>query len=801
MPLDSLPIYSCSLEKLLEPSPVRVTSESPLLEVLALMNPAVGSCCEIKASDKLTFSPQEQTNYVLVTEADRLVGIFTERNIVELVASGQSLAEITVGEVMTQQPITLKQVEFQDVFTVLSILRQHRIHHLPILDNQEQIIGAITSQTLRTALQAVEMLKWRSVAQVMKTQVIHAPATSSLLQLAQLMSQHRISCVVITQDEEMGEWGDGEMGRRGDAETRRRGDKEKRESNSQFSIPNSQFPIPNSQFPIPIGIITEQDIVRFELLGLELGNTQAQMVMSKPLGCLHPEDNLWVAYQQMQQDYLRHLVVIGSAGELLGLVTQTSLLQILDPIELYRTVEVLQQQIYQLEAEQKECQQAEEEINKLKGELERLIIERAIELKVTNKELEQKVRDGQLTEQKLRMSEAEIRGFFEAMTDVVMICDRSGKNIKIAPTHPGKLYQPGTDVVKQTLDKLWDEENHYNYLTQINRALDTQQIINFEYRLVNGEKPVWLSAKISPISEDAVVWVARDITEKKWVEEQLEVAREELEIRVKERTNQIEETNEILLAEIRDRKRAEIERKKAETELRIRAHQQEAIAELGQRALAEMELDSLIKEAVNLAARILDVEYCKVAEFLSNLDSFRLVAGFGWQKGAIGQSIVRADKDSQSAYTLHSSEQVVVSDLQTENRFGGSSLLHQHDVVSGMSVVIQGKESPFGVLSVHTTKQRKFSQDDVNFLQAISNVLSTAVERQQAEEQLNLFFHLSLDLFCIAGFDGYLKRINPHFEDLLGYTEAEVLARPLIGFVHPEDVEATVVMVEQLSDG
>ncbi|NEP11047.1 MAG: PAS domain S-box protein, partial [Symploca sp. SIO2C1] len=42
---------------------------------------------------------------------------------------------------------------------------------------------------------------------------------------------------------------------------------------------------------------------------------------------------------------------------------------------------------------------------------------------------------------------------------------------------------------------------------------------------------------------------------------------------------------------------------------------------------------------------------------------------------------------------------------------------------------------------------------------------------------------------------------NPHFEDLLGYTEAEVLARPLIGFVHPEDVEATVVMVEQLSDG
>ncbi|NET58268.1 MAG: PAS domain S-box protein [Symploca sp. SIO2E6] len=281
----------------------------------------------------------------------------------------------------------------------------------------------------------------------------------------------------------------------------------------------------------------------------------------------------------------------------------------------------------------------------------------------------------------------------------------------------------------------------------------------------------------------------------------MEVAREQLEIRVQERTTQIKETNEILMTEIRDRKRAEVERQKAETELRIRAHQQEAIAKLGQRALAESELESLMDEAVSLAARILEVEYCKVVEFLPNLDAFRLVAGFGWQKGALGQSIVRANQGSQAGYTLHSSKQVVVSNLQEETRFSGSSLLHQHHVVSGMSIVIQGKQVPFGVLSVHTSQQRKFSQEDVNFLQAISNVLSTAVERQQAEEELNLFFLLSLDLFCIAGFDGYLKRINPYFKDLLGYTEAEFLARPFIEFVHPEDIEATIAIVEQLSDG
>ncbi|NER47686.1 MAG: PAS domain S-box protein [Symploca sp. SIO1A3] len=800
MPLDNSPVYSPRLEEVIDCSPLRVTSESPLLEVLAQMNQAVGSCRDIKASEKFTVSPQKGTNYVLVTQADKLVGIFTGQNLVDLVAAKQNLAQMTIGDVMVQQPITLKPEEFRDVFSVFSILRQHRICHIPVLDEQEQIIGAITNQTLCAAMQPVNMLKWRSVAEVMNTQVIYASINSSLLQLAQLMAEHQSSCVVITQDGET--WG------RGDTVTRGQGDGEEF-PNSQFPIPNSQFPIPKQpttnnqqQTTIPIGIVTEQDIVQFQcLLGLEEGEIQAQMVMSTALGCLHPEDNLWVAYQQMQQDDLQHLVVTGTDGELQGIITQANLLQILDPMRLYDTVEVLRQQICQLEAEKKECLQGEEEVSKLKAKLERQIIKQAIQLKVNNQELEQKLLEGQLTEQKLRMSEREIRGFFEAMTDVVIICDRSGQNIKIAPTHPEYLYQSDTDIVQQTLERLWDEEESPKYLSQIQRALDTQQVVNFEYKLLNGKAPVWFSAKISPISEDRVVWVSRDITERKSAEEELELAREQLELRVQERTTQIKETNKILITEIRDRKRAEVERKQAETEVRIRAHQQEAIAQLGQRALVETDLESLMDEAVNLAARILRVEYSKVVEFLSNLDAFRLVAGFGWQKGAIVKSRVRATKDSQAGYTLHSSEQVVVSDLQAETRFNGSSLLQQHGVVSGMSIVIQGKQVPFGVLSVHTTQQRKFSQEDVNFLQAISNVLSNAVERQQAEEELNLFFLLSLDLFCIAGFDGYLKRINHHFEDLLGYTEAEFLVRPFLEFVHPEDVEATMAMVEKLSEG
>jgi diguanylate cyclase (GGDEF)-like protein/PAS domain S-box-containing protein len=76
-----------------------------------------------------------------------------------------------------------------------------------------------------------------------------------------------------------------------------------------------------------------------------------------------------------------------------------------------------------------------------------------------------------------------------------------------------------------------------------------------------------------------------------------------------------------------------------------------------------------------------------------------------------------------------------------------------------------------------------------------------AEDLRALEAESTRFFELSRDMICVAGFDGYFKRVNPAFERTLGYSRRELLERPFVEFVHPDDRGDTDVERGEVSDG
>ncbi len=180
------------------------------------------------------------------------------------------------------------------------------------------------------------------------------------------------------------------------------------------------------------------------------------------------------------------------------------------------------------------------------------------------------------------------------------------------------------------------------------------------------------------------------------------------------------------------------ERKAAEAALETRERQQAAVARLGRDALVERDLQAILDAAARTVAQTLDVELCKLLELAPGGEHLVLRAGLGWRRGVVGKATEPTGEGSQAGYALASSEPVVTEDLSAETRFEAPALLAEHGAVSGMTCIIWKADGrPYGVMGAHTKSRRAFSRDDVNFLQAIANVVGAAIQRNEIEAALS----------------------------------------------------------------
>lgn len=114
--------------------------------------------------------------------------------------------------------------------------------------------------------------------------------------------------------------------------------------------------------------------------------------------------------------------------------------------------------------------------------------------------------------------EAQLKALFAAMSDVIFVLDAKGRYLKVAPTSPNLLSKPAPHLIGQTLHEVFPATQAESFLRCIQRTLKSQKTVNTEYCLPIHGREVWFSAAISPMTRDSVVWVARDISERKEAE-------------------------------------------------------------------------------------------------------------------------------------------------------------------------------------------------------------------------------------------------------------------------------------------
>jgi PAS domain S-box-containing protein len=254
---------------------------------------------------------------------------------------------------------------------------------------------------------------------------------------------------------------------------------------------------------------------------------------------------------------------------------------------------------------------------------------------------------------------------------------------------------------------------------EIKRVIATRDPFHHSFRIVHREgREVHVQAKgyffVDRLGQiGRMVGFLADVTLQRRAEAELARSQEGLEGRVVERTAELARANAVI---------------------QERAQQTETVAQLGQRALAGSTLDELLRDAAALVRQTLRVDFVTILEKKGESSTLIATAEAGWPDRTA--SSVGLGRESQSGYTLLTGQPVIVENANTERRFEVSRAARDAGAVSSISVVIESGHRPLGVLIAFTRMHRTFTQDDVNFLQSMANVLTIAIDRKRAEDRI-----------------------------------------------------------------
>ncbi|MFM9266673.1 response regulator [Tychonema sp. BBK16] len=290
-----------------------------------------------------------------------VLGIITERDIVQLNSIGASLKGFAIEQIMIRTVTVAKESQISDIFALGSLLEKTQIGHLPIVSEIDELVGIISTQSLLQMLQdagnhkqkavssaspsqtlfappppvpnlnpklelPAHSIKLYQIPRIAASRIIHAPASASVRYLAQLMFRNSVNYVLIT---------------------------ETAEQNSTATVHNSKFTNNNSQKLV--GVVSTRDIVLLQALGIDSNQTKAGSICSSPPALVRPYQTLEAAIALLQKTYCQlPLLVVNENSHPIGIVNpKTILLQALDSKSLHSGLIALQRQLESTSAQYK----------------------------------------------------------------------------------------------------------------------------------------------------------------------------------------------------------------------------------------------------------------------------------------------------------------------------------------------------------------------------------------------------------------------------------------------------------------
>jgi len=256
-----------------------------------------------------------------------------------------------------------------------------------------------------------------------------------------------------------------------------------------------------------VGLFTERDVVQLIANGMELANLAIASVMTTQLITITESEveDILAVINLLRKHRIRHLPIVGKMGNLVGILTETALLEAINPLETHQAITALQN----------------------------LVDSQKIALDILNEKLKSEVNNCHLLKTKILTSEAKMRAIFAAMRDTVIIVNielREIKDFDILPTNLSNESEFNSTLIEQTITQFFQPETSVIWLKKVQQALEIKQNINFDYGLNVAGSEVWFTTTISPISDNSVLWVARDISDRYRIEKELRASEASLAI-------------------------------------------------------------------------------------------------------------------------------------------------------------------------------------------------------------------------------------------------------------------------------